>query len=431
MNRFVFQGSFASAQAGHVSGPGAQRPGPAVPIVVPGSSRQSPDENLAEYGAEIVRLLHVRFETARREGRTVLFDAATGRSPQAAYVALGNALRNGSASLNGVILAGHEEAWGPFEPGSNSDLDAYRRKLLEANGIDARPITRVFAECDRVADGNFLPMHLDDDPGRAAVRYAELFSSLQMHTRVTTVGLYGVGVDGHVAEVQAHDMGWRATLAQREPYMAPLPHYSVEHGAIHWARADGGFHPEDNVFWARDAGDGEAVGRAVWQGYTGIEFMVGIGWRQLLRADSLVVTFNDASKSLALELALEGSLSGTLVGQDGSVVGRVSRRKGEGEQVVADLRRFVGALGGEVPDASAPGLQADNLFRAACKRLNGEEAHADDPRYRRLWTFANRYLGRRAPVSRLVRLRALCGKETVLVATPEAVLNSSWKTLLA
>ena len=143
MNKFDFLGDFGDVRTPASSDPAAQGSSARIPIVVPGSPAMSRDENLAEYGKEIVRLLHARFEAARRDGKTILFDAATGSSPKAAYVALEEALRDGSASLDDVIVAGHEEAWGPFEPGSKSDLDAYRRNLLERNGIEPIPITDV------------------------------------------------------------------------------------------------------------------------------------------------------------------------------------------------------------------------------------------------------------------------------------------------
>ena len=116
--------------------------------------------------------------------------------------------------------------------------------------------------------------------------------------------------------------------------------------------------------------------------------------------------------------------------EDGTEIERIQRSKGEGEGILTDLRAYVAQLGADAPDMRKSHPKADLLFRAAYDKLHEDEASADDSRYRQLWELANRYLGKRAPLSRLLRLRTLLGKETVIVATPETFKYSNYKHFL-
>ncbi len=401
-----------------------------IQIIIAGSLEKSREENLEAYAMEVVQLFAERHDQARKENRTILFDLATGSSPAPIYKALEMSLKQGTLSMDKVIFTGHEEAWGSYEPESKSDFDYFRRTLLESNGIEVTPMTSIEQVIATKLEGNFLPMHLNEDPKQAIDQFAALFSALQKREDVMSIGLYGVGTDGHVGEMQTQDQGRHISVLQRNPYVASLKHYSVEDGSFYWKNDEGGFHPEDNIFWTREKKEGEDTGRAALEGYTGIDYIVGLGWRQLLQLDVMFITLNNESKSLALNLAIEGSINGVITTEDGTEIERIQRSKGEGEGILTDLRAYVAQLGADAPDMRKSHPKADLLFRAAYDKLHEDEASADDSRYRQLWELANRYLGKRAPLSRLLRLRTLLGKETVIVATPETFKYSNYKHFL-
>lgn len=417
MNRFNFEQSTAS---------GTRK----IHIVIPGSPEKSSEENMEAYGMEVIQRFSKLHDQASKDGKTILFDLATGSSPAAVYKALNTSLKQGTVSLSNVVFTGHDEAWGSYQSGSKSDFDNFRRELLEKNGIEVTPITSIEQVTAKKLEGNFLPMHQNQDPKQAMVQFGGLYSTLQKRDDILSVGLYGVGTDAHVGEMQTQDQGLQISMKQRNVYVASLTHYSVEDGSFYWRNDEGGFHPEDNIFWTREEKEGEDSGRAALEGYTGIDYIMGLGWRQLLGLDVMLLTFNNESKSLALNLAIEGSIDGVITTEDGSVVERIQWNKGEGEGILADLRAYVEELGADVPDMQNAHLKADLLFRAAYGKLHEEKASADDPRYRQLWEFANRYLGKRAPLSRLLRLRTLLGKETVIIATPETFKHSNHEALL-
>lgn len=430
MNRFnfkiEFQNTLSPVDSEQKTSPIARL----IHIVIPGSPEKSSEENLETYGMEVIQQFSELHDQANKNGKVILFDLATGSSPAPVYKALDISLKQGTVSLDNVIVTGHDEAWGSYKPGSKSDFDYFRRKLLERNGIEVSPMTSIKQASAIKPEGNFLPMHLNDDPKQAIEQYCSLFSTLQKHEGVFSVGLYGVGTDGHVGEMQTQDQGRQISVKQRNAYVASLKHYSVEDGSFYWSNDEGGFHPEDNLFWTREKKEGEDTGRAALEGYTGIDYIAGLGWRQLVSLDVMLLTFNNESKSLALNLAIEGSMDGVITTESGLVVERIQRNKGEGEGILADLRAYVEELGVDIPDMPEGHPKVDLLFRAAYDKLHADKATADDLRYQPLWKFANRYLGKRAPLSRLLRLRTLLDKKTVIIATPEAVKKSNYKHLL-
>jgi hypothetical protein len=223
---------------------------------------------------------------------------------------------------------------------------------------------------------------------------------------------------------------FRAYLSHRDPFAASLKHYSVEYGSFNWSDVEGGYHSEENIFWARGVKEDESFGRAAADGYTGIDYIGSLGWRQLIGFDLMFITFNSGSKALPFNLAIEGTMDGIITAEDGMVVERIQRNKDESEGILKDLNAYVQKLGADIPDTPENYPKAGPLFRAAYDKLHADEATADDLCYQPLWVLANRYLGKRAPLSRALRLRTLLGKETVVVATPEAIKKSNYKHFL-
>ena len=123
--------------------------------------------------------------------------------------------------------------------------------------------------------------------------------------------------------------------------------------------------------------------------------------------------------------------------QDSNIV-EVKHDQGEGEGILDDLEIYAlqleqeGLLARGTVEAnrsSGNPLKCGGLFKAIYQSLDGIEAIANDPRYEKMWGFSNRYLGKRSPVSRLIKMRAILGRQTELVATPEVVKNTKYELL--
>lgn len=435
-----------------------------VALSIVGSSKESAEHNQEKYGEYLAERIAAAINNAKKSGKKLVFDMATGSTPKAAWPKFNEMADKGNVAMDNVIVMGHEEAWGTFQKGSKSDFDAYRRNFLTENHQSVSEIRTIDQVSGAEISGNFIPMHLQEadrndfpegDEGiklfrqaesqaaaESAQQYGQLIDSIQKRDDVYTLGLYGVGTDGHIGEVQISAMGKEATKDRRSFYADSLENYSVEHGLFYWQKdtpqgKDDEFHPDNNVFWKRGAAEGEAVGRAVWQGYADIHEGVGIGWKEMLREDEIVLAFNNESKQLAFQLAMEGSLDGSITSDSsGESVMDIERDKGEGENVLPDLEAFALSLEDEgVLEAGAvernkhDNGQSHGLFKAIYEALNKKEYVAEDPEYKELWKFVNRYIGKRAPVSRLIRMRALLGKKTELVVTPEVVKGTNFEKL--
>lgn len=406
-------------------------------VVIVGKKENEPDENQKAFGEYIAQEIGRTVDDAREEGKRLVFDMATGSSPRAIWPALEKMI-NGGLDISNVIVVGHEEAWGNYEPGSKSDFDAYRKKeFFGRNHIPIQEITSTNGLIEDRIEGNFVPMHLSEDPEQAASRYAEILHSLHARADVSSLALYGVGTEGHIGELQVHSLGREDSRDRKNVYVEDLQNYSVEKGAFRWSDEKEGFHPEDNIFWQRGKTSTD-VGRAIWQGYKGMDKIVGLGWKETVRNDHFILALNDESKSLAFQLALEGSIDGTLINKQGDETIDIKRQKGEGETILRDLEKFALELetSGELPNGtvennrqSQDALKCGYLFKAIYHALDATEAKADDPRYEKMWGFANRYIGKRAPVARLIRLRTLLGMKTTIVATPEVVKGTLYEGL--
>ena len=62
--------------------------------------------------------------------------------------------------------------------------------------------------------------------------------------------------------------------------------------------------------------------------------------------------------------------------------------------------------------------------------LDQQQATADNPIYAKMGEFTNRYVGRRSPLGQFIRMRALFGRKTTIVATPEVIKGTRFYILL-
>ncbi|MDO8489996.1 MAG: hypothetical protein Q7S47_01095 [bacterium] len=263
-------------------------------ITISGSHEFSNEKNIEVFGEVLVDRLVSALDRAKNEGKTLIFDMATGSTPAAMWPILQKKADHG-LDLSGVIIIGHEEAWGSYASGSHSDFDGYRkREFFERNTIPVREIRNTHQLEGDAVDGNFIPMHQNDDPGQAAVHYGELLRRLEQRDDIRFFGLYGVGTDGHIGEVQIGAQGVEQSAKRSRPYVDKLQDYSFESAdaqLFRWNNEQGEFLPYDNVFWERQSTSD--VGRAARENYGGMECIMGIGWKdwQVPHFSDSVVSF--------------------------------------------------------------------------------------------------------------------------------------------
>lgn len=412
-----------------------------VDITVIGNEDTSEDEANSLFGQHIARRFADEVLKAKESDKTLVFDMATGSSPKPVWPWIENMVKSGELDLSNVIVIGHEEAWGNFQPGDKSDFDAYRkREFFERNGITAQPIVQEDqVEGERI-EGNFLPMRQSNNASEAIDKYKMLLEDLRKRDDVTFFGLYGVGKDGHIAEIQPNNMGVEDSMSRLATYLIDIHDYSVESGQFRWKNEDGGFHPEDNVFSNREKrkSEGAEVGRAAASGYTGIKEAAGIGWMDMVREESMVIAYNGSSKKLAFELTIDGSFDGRIVDSQGDKVVDVEASYGEGEDIYSDLENYAQELIDEgilsqakVSEkiSQAGGLRCRALFQAIYESFDEIELPAADSKYQEVWKLTNRYLGKRSPVATLVKFRALAGRKTELVIMPQDLKDTKFAPL--
>jgi hypothetical protein len=136
---------------------------------------------------------------------------------------------------------------------------------------------------------------------------------------------------------------------------------------------------------------------------------------------------------------MEGAVDGVLR-RDGKEVITLQRDSGEGEAIWDDLVNYgrelerEGKLASGIVDKiadSKESLKCGLLYRAIYKALDEREAKFDDEIYVKMGEFTNRYVGKRSPLSQLMRMRALLGRKTTIVATPEVVKDTPYEFLAA
>lgn len=413
-----------------------------VDITIVGDRENASEQNREAFGQWLAERIVTAVEDAQRAGKRLVFDMATGSTPEAVWSALQELVKQGRVDLSDVIVIGHEEAWGTYAPGSHSDFDAYRRdRFFTRNGLPVSEMTDPEKLRQPVIEGNFLPMHLGDDPQAAAQQYGEMLEALRDRDDIVFFGLYGVGTDGHIGEMQMGAMGRDPSFQHRKSYADSVQDYSFESAApqlFRWQDESGQFRPEDNLFWQRGHTD---AGRAERENYGGMQAIIGLGWRDLLRQDRMVLAFNNEQKQLAFRLAMEGTFSGEVRDSQGQSLMHVSQERGEGEAILPELAEMGlileerGELAAGTVDAvltSGESLKCGRLFSEIYRALDSAGARVTDAGrpYQWLWELANRYIGKRAPVTRLLRLRSLFGRPTELVATPEVVKGTPYEVLL-
>jgi hypothetical protein len=425
-----------------------------VKLTVCGSPEDSLEKNQEKYGEHIAKKVVEKIKETKKEGKRLVLDIATGASPEPIWPKLKELVDKEGLDLSNVIIMGHEEGWGDIPAGSIVDFDGYRKKVAESLGIEIKPIESADQVSGEGIVGNFMPMHLDVDPRVATAKFRETLTALKKRTDIEFLGLYGVGADGHVDELQIGDMGQHETKPRMETYLdldpgvlpdAGVLANSVERGLHRWRKPGAKvgdkdeFLKESNHFWYRGKEKNEVFGRAAFQdaNFGAVDQVVGLGWRDLLREESMMLLFNNRGKSLAFQLALEGAYDADIVDEEGKKVLGVDYEKGQGEKIFPEFKKYAETLvetGVIDKEQLSSFAKSSEVFRAIYLGLDKIEASSKDPRYipvyEQLWRFMNDYVGRRAPISRLVKLRSMLGLETELVLVPEVVKGTKYEKLV-
>ena len=138
-------------------------------------------------------------------------------------------------------------------------------------------------------------------------------------------------------------------------------------------------------------------------------------------------------------MAMQGSVDG-VVRKSGEWVTELTRNKGEGEGIWSDLVAYGRKLEkdeylmeGTVDEIidSKNKLKCGALYRAIYKAMDDIEARPNHPVYTKMGEFTKRYVGRRSPLGQFIRMRALFGKKTTIVATPEVIRGTQYEDLAA
>jgi 6-phosphogluconolactonase/glucosamine-6-phosphate isomerase/deaminase len=413
-------------------------------ITVVGSLENSAEQNKEKMGAYVAEMLISEQDKAKKDGKRLLFDAATGSTPKPVWPELKKKTESGDFHPEDLIVIGHEEAWGPYEKDGKSDFDAYRERELFTN-LDAQPksITSIYDVSGKRVEGNIAPMHLDDNPEVAAKEYAEILKALHAREDVQSFGLYGVGEDGHIGEIQMGGQGVMSYAKRKNVYVDDISTYSMDDSYAQLYRLqsnDGEFLPHDNVFSER--GSSEDVGRIAREGYGGIEKIVGLGWQEMLRLDTMMMVFNNKQKLPAFEAAIKGTYDGKIKSKDGVDLHSIKSETGEGEKIYDDLvavaRRVeesgfvaVGTIEKFVSSNEGTSLKCGRLFQELYASLEKNNINVDDDGeyYQDLWKMLNRYIGKRLPVATLISMRALANKRTELIVLPEVIRDTEFEHL--
>ena len=133
-------------------------------------------------------------------------------------------------------------------------------------------------------------------------------------------------------------------------------------------------------------------------------------------------------------MALEGAFSGRIVDQQGADVARITRDRGEGDEIWEDLSSF--ALDLEREGILESGIVekigldnnlslVDQLLRAIyssyeAKRILAKNIEQRQKYFEPLWRFVNRYVGKRSPLSQQIRLLVSRGVKIDFVMTTDA-----------
>jgi hypothetical protein len=236
-------------------------------------------------------------------------------------------------------------------------------------------------------------------------------------------------------------MGYRAAMGKRDAFAQPQEHYSEEAGQFPIAKKG-----RDNFYWKRGMKRGEVYqeGRVARQPEMGSqEVVVGLGLRDMLKLDHVIFAFNNATKDDAFALAMEGSVGGRIE-EDGSDIGFIERKKGEGEKIWDELSEF--ALELEKAKVLRPGTveminkrfaerrnpkKCGLLYRAIYKAFDKQQIPGGSRFYEIMGDYSKKYIGRRSPLGQFIRMRERLGRDNIIVATPEVVKGTTYEALAA
>jgi len=406
-----------------------------VSIIFPSNA---PDKEINQnaFGSFLAKWVKDKVTAAKTTNKTLVLDLPTGTTPRSMWQPLSESIINGELDLTGVVFMGHEIAFGDPEPDGPVDYEKYRRKVFKDSlGVDIQEITDPHQVESGEIQGNYISMNSDPSSAEeSAKRYDEIIHALHDRKDVQFVGLYGVGTDGHVAEIQSNTLTGAADYDTQHGYSYPITWNSDVMGAVRVpGDADREFH---NNMWK----PGQE------QSYKGGTDLIGPGWEDLLFHDEIVLAFNAQNKRFAFQSTIEGSVDAIVTEEatDGTqkTVMEMTKDHGKGEGIYDDLRNYaqnledVGFLQSgvvEAIDKSNELKKSKQLFRKIYSTLYEKEATVDDELYHdifeNMWNFANDYLGKQTPVSVLVRLRTLLGLNTTIVAVPEVVQGTKYETL--
>ncbi len=408
-------------------------------------------ENRQALGLYMATWIRSQVEATLADGKIPVLDLATGNTPKYVWPFLAEMVAAGTFDINRIVITGHEVVYG--EPETDMDYEGYRRTVAEKTfGLTIDDIAELSQVTGSEIQGNFLPMHLvqvsreefasenafleaeQAAAKTAATHYDTLLHALAARSDVRIISLYGVGKDGHIAEIQPNTLTGAVDYDTDHTYVYSPRLNSKAAGTFPWT---GDEHEYHNDMYTPQPDDAELDDK----GYKGARQLMGWGWQDLLLPEKLMIAFDSKSKSYAFQLTMEGSVDGVIM-QDGQEVMKVEAQRGEGETLVGELLEyargldaagFFTAANSEWLTTQSENLTCKQLFHLIHAELLNRKAQTEDQNFTeifiKMWDFANRYLGKQAPVAVLVRLRSLLGLDTTIVAVPEVVKDTKYSAL--
>ncbi len=418
----------------HVEKIGTGRPGE-VSIVFPSTSPDR-ETNLNAFGLHIAEWIRDKVKEAQREKKTPVIDLPTGNTPRSVWPHLSGFVERGALDLSGAVFVGHEAAFGNPTPESPVDYEGSRRKVLKELGVKILEITDPKQVSNGEIRGNYISMNASKgnegertSDGSAKI-YDQVLHALRGRDDVTFIGFYGVGTDGHIAEIQTNTLTGAAEYDTQHAFAYHITRNSDIRGAVH-VEGDT-FQVFRNNMWKPDEPEN----------YHGATHLTGPGWEDLLFHDHMVLAFNNESKIFAFQSILEGSVDAIVTNDTQERVMAMRRDPGIGENIYGALKRYAGELVEkrllreetvDTIDASDDPKKSKHLFREIYASLYANRYILDEDQsheiFEKMWGYANEYLGKQTPVSVLVRLRTLLGLDTTIVATPEVVQDTDYERL--
>ena len=418
-----------------------EKEGQPISITIVGERGGDPAKNKELMGRYAVRVAMSQIEDVQKEGKTALFFMATGKTYNwERSEDLLEAVKTGRVDPDKVIVTLKEDCWDHdgqhMPPGDVLDFRGKRiRGFHDVVGIEPQ---NAQVSSDGEISGNILAPDYDMSPEESVKYLNETWQALMKTGEVKGVNLSGVGEDLHAGEMQINKASAKEALPQRDWFIQDEQSYSRARGLFKWQKSQQEFYPNSNVFLElQEDGTFESAGRA--KEYHGFGKILGVGWRALLNTEGgATFSFDTAKKALATRMALEGSFDGQVKKQNGEVVADIERDAGEGLGIMDDLMEFTEEL-------SKEGILESGFVEEIRNRIKKKELYAivddvleqvyqayedqkilaknDEQRekyFEPIWRLVNKYVGKRSPLSALIRGLARNGVKIELVMTPEA-----------